>query len=266
MIKVGDRFESNRGQWMTVVDVKNHDNILIEFEDEHKYRRWITSNQVKGKGNVKNPFFPLLFGVGYFGVGTYKSKAGSAHVGFSSLPAYSAWANMLSRCYDKNYIDPELYKNSAVAKEWHNFQVFAEWYESELKFVGWEGRINTDKDIMGDGSKYSSGTCCLVPVRINSSIRQTLNGKYLPGVRKSGQNFRVVPGYSTSNASFSSELDAHMSFVDSKANRVIEIANEYKDKIKPTVYETLCTKDFRYKFSPYFENTQSILNSKSDYP
>ena len=58
MIKVGDRFESNRGQWMTVVEVVNQHKILIEFEDTHKHRKWIGSSQVRGRGSVKNPFFP----------------------------------------------------------------------------------------------------------------------------------------------------------------------------------------------------------------
>jgi hypothetical protein len=256
MIKVGDRFESNKGQWMVVLEVVNQDKILIEFEDEHKHRKWIDSSQVKDRGNVKNPFFPLLFGVGYYGVGKYKSTNGPKRLGHKNLPAYSAWINMLSRCYDKNYIDPHLYKNSTVHEEWYNFQVFAEWYHSELNNVGWEGRINTDKDILGDGSIYSSKTCCLVPVKINSAVRQAAGGKYLPGVRKAGENFRVFPGYDTSNVRFKTELDAHMAFVESKSKKIVEVANEYKEQIKPVVYETLCTKDFRYKFSPYFENTK----------
>ena len=255
MIKVGDRFKSNRGSECVVVEYKNYDNITIEFCDEYKHRITLCGDTLK-KRQFKNPYYPLLFDVGYIGVGIHKAKEGSSNMGFTSLPAYSAWTNMLSRCYDKNYIAPELYKNSVVSENWHNFQVFAEWYHSELNNVGWEGRINTDKDILGDGSIYSSKTCCLVPVKINSAVRQAGNGKYLPGVIKAGQNFRVSPGYDTSKILFTSELDAHMIFVESKSKRIIEIANEYKDKIKPIVYETLCTKDFRYKFSPYFENTQ----------
>lgn len=234
----------------------NSNNVTIEFCDDYMHRLTTKAIHIIN-GQIKNPYYPRIFGVGYFGNGKHRSKEGATAAGFSNSASYSAWTNMLSRCYDKNYIAPHLYENSTVCEEWYNFQVFAEWYTTELNYVGWEGRINTDKDIIGDGSRYSPETCCLVPVQINSSVVQTRNGKFLPGVYKSGGNFRVVPGYSTSNISFSSELDAHMSFVGSKANRVIEIANEYKDKIKPIVYETLCTKDFRYKFSPYFKNTQS---------
>lgn len=255
MIKVGDRFKTHLGDECVVVNYLNYDNITVEFCDKYEHKLIVKGCTLKN-GLFKNPFAPRLFNVGYHGVGKHKSTNGSKRLGHKNLPAYSAWTNMLSRCYDKNYIDPELYENSVVISDWHNFQVFAEWYTSELNYVGWEGRINTDKDVIGNGTIYSPDTCCLVPSKVNTSITKSSGGKYLQGVLKSGENFRVIPGHDISNLKFKTELDAHIAFVESKSKKVIEIANEYKDKIKPIVYETLCTKDFRYKFSPYFENTQ----------
>lgn len=245
---------------MTVVEVKNQDNILIEFEDNHRHRKWIDSVQVKGKGDVKNPFFPLLFGVGYFGVGPHKSKTGSSSKGFANLSAYSNWTNMLSRCYDKNYIGPHLYEDCVVHKDWHCFQTFVEWYYNEISYCNFKGRCSLDKDILGDGTLYSAQTCCIVPHVINIVIKNSNGGEYLPGILRSTNGlFRVIPGYSCSDLRFNDEKTAHMAFVEAKAEKIKSLANEYREFLLPNVYETLMTKNFRYKFSPFFEKPENRI-------
>ena len=95
MIKVGDRFENTKGGPCVVVEYTNRENFKIQFEDEHKHIARVTATQLKNDW-IKNPYKPLLFNVGYFGVGIHKAKEGSSSDGFVRLPAYSAWANMLS--------------------------------------------------------------------------------------------------------------------------------------------------------------------------
>ena len=253
MIKVGDRFENTRGSEYVVVEYLNYEKITVEFCDEHKYRVIKGGDCVKS-GNIKNPYAPLLFGVGYHGVGPHKSKAGSTKKGFASLPAYSAWTNMLSRCYDKNYLDPHLYENSEVHPDWHCFQTFADWYYDKLKIAEWEGRKCLDKDILGDGTIYSPETCCLVPASINRSISKLHGGKYLPGVLKSSNGlYGVVPGYGFDKTNFETELEAHLAFLVAKQKKIIDLANKYKSWLNPRVYDMLCTKDFRFKFSPFYK-------------
>lgn len=259
MIKVGDKFENTRGSEYVVVEYLNYEKITVEFCDEHKYRVVKGGTCVKS-GNIKNPYQPLLFGVGYYGVGQYKAKTGSSKEGFARLPAYSAWCNMLSRCYDKNYIDPHLYENSIVHEDWHCFQTFAEWYYDEISYCNFKGRRPVDKDILGDGAIYSSQTCCVVPHIINSTIKEGKRGVCLNGVIRSTNGlFRVIPGYSCSDLRFNDEKSAHMAFVEAKSEKIKSLANEYKEFLRSHVYETLMTKDFRYKFSPFFEKPQNRI-------
>jgi hypothetical protein len=258
MIKVGDVFKTNKGEDCVVVEYVNYDNIIVEFCDEYKYNIKVKGCQLKN-GNIKNPYHPLLFGVGYYGVGLHKSKAGSSSKDFPNLPAYSAWCNMLSRCYDKNYIGPHLYENSTVHEDWHCFQTFAEWYYKELSDLKWNGKSYLDKDILGNGEMYSDKSCCLVSPAINTIIAQVHGGKFLPGVSQSTNGlFRVIPGYECSDERFTLENDAHMAFVEAKSQKIKALANEHKEFLRPHVYEALMTKDFRYKFSPFFEKSETL--------
>lgn len=258
MIKVGDRFKNTKGSEYVVVDYKNYENITVEFCDDNKYRTIKSADCVKA-GNIKNPFQPLLFGIGYFGVGPHKSKAGPAKQGYPNLPAYSSWVNMLSRCYDKNYISHHIYENTKVHVDWHCFQTFADWYSKQLLNARWPDRTCTDKDILGDGTVYSSYNCCLVPACINTAVTTSHGGIYLQGVIKSTNGlYRVISGYSCSDDRFSDEKTAHMAFVEAKSEKIKQLANEYKEFLRPDVYETLMTKDFRFKFSPFFRKRKIL--------
>ena len=52
---------------MKIVEYNNVLDIVIEFQDEHKYRVH-TSYQAFKKGKCKNPYFASVFGHGYLGV------------------------------------------------------------------------------------------------------------------------------------------------------------------------------------------------------
>ena len=252
-IKVGDRFTTNKGGDVVVVEYVQADKIIVEFTDSNKHRV-VTTKTVLLKGDIKNPFSPLLFGVGYMGVGRHKAKDGASRLGFKRIQSYSAWANMLSRCYDNNYTHPHLYKSTTVHDDWHCFQTYAEWYTEELYKTNLDGSVHVDKDILGNGSIYSPQTCSLVPAVINTLLAYKGGGKFLPGVRRSSNGlYRVMPGYDCSTIRFTSEKDAHLAFVQSKSQRIKDVANDYKDRLVENVYDTLMSKDFRYKFSPLFE-------------
>lgn len=81
---------------------------------------------------------------------------------------------------------------------------------------------------------------------------------YLQGVRRSTNGlYRVIPGYSCSDIRFNDEKSAHMAFVEGKVEKIKVTATEHKDLLRFDVYENLMTKDFRYKFSPFFEEPKS---------
>ena len=251
-IKVGDRFTTNKGCDVVVVEYVQADKIIVEFTDSNKHRV-VTTKTVLLKGDIKNPFVPLLFGVGYMGVGRHKAKDGASRLGFKRIQSYSAWANMLSRCYDPCYAHPERYTHVVVDKNWHNYQVFAEWYTDQLKNNKFDGQLCLDKDILSDEFVYSASTCCLIPHAINMVIKSSKGGKYMQGVGSSKKGFYVLPRCSSPDRLYETEKEAHLAYTEAKSNRIREVAIEYKDYLIPKVFSALMTRDFRYKFSPLFK-------------
>lgn len=119
------------------------------------------------RGNIRDPLSRTCHGVGFIGIGSHKPSVNGAHT-----TEYTAWYNMLTRCYYDRYLEKfPTYKGCAVCDEWHNFQNFAEWFSNRHK----PGLV-LDKDILIDGNKtYSPSTCRLVLVIENNEKAQSKN-------------------------------------------------------------------------------------------
>lgn len=197
---------------------------------------------------VKDPLFPQVLGVGYFGVGPYKNKLGSAHKGFTSTPEYNAWQNMLQRCYYDKYIcrvdGVKTYDNIEVDSIWHNFQNFAEWYIPRRKMFDEYGikRPSLDKDILAIKDKpkvYSPDTCCLVPMEINGALIGI--DKDVGGILKSNNGYYLNQKGKrvTEYTEFIEEIIEIRKII--KQEQLIKLANKYQYVIEPRVYDKLCS-------------------------
>lgn len=252
-IKVGDTFQSTSCNTFTIIGVKNQENITIKFNDVQGYQV-VPSSQTIRNGRVKNPYFPRLFNKGYFGVGLYKARIVSSSVNSKSTDEYRAWVNMLSRCYDPNYITTKAghgcYSGVKVIDEWLNFQVFAEWYcvklaESQLKSP--ETKFVLDKDLLSPDVKiYSPETCCLIPEQLNialvnrlslnktrklSVMRKCKNGTYSVTISLN-KKLTTFSGYKTEKECF----DLYLSNKEKELNNSIE---KYKSSLDEKVYLAL---------------------------
>ena len=80
---------------------------------------------------------------------------------------YTAWRNMLTRCYDKKYLERNpSYIGTSVCNEWLSAATFKKWMEQQ----DWHGKC-LDKDIIVPGSKlYSPETCAFVLTATNSFV------------------------------------------------------------------------------------------------
>lgn len=199
------------------------------------------------KGKVKNPYHPFIWGVGFLGVGRYKSK-----VGGKSAKAYITWRNMLERAYSEEYhTKSPAYKDVTVCTEWHNFQNFAQWYNENWKeyMEGW----HIDKDILIKGNKvYSPETCCLVPNEINSFFvkGKSRRGCYLIGVSKNYGKFMVSCNFDKKIKNlgyFDSELEAFQVYKNFKENLAKKLANKWQEQITEDVYNVV----YNYKVEIY---------------
>jgi hypothetical protein len=195
-----------------------------------------------------NPYDKSVYGIGYLGVGKYKSK-----VNGKLTYTYNVWSNMLDRCYcekDKHKY-PAYYEICTVCREWLNFQTFAEWHERHLYNIPNE-RVEIDKDILIPNNKiYSPETCLIVPQSINLLFsRHTIEGRNLPvGIREQKFGKYVVTftykGITNYFGQIETLEDACNTYINCKKKFLIKAAEDYKQYISQQLYEALRNCDVR---------------------
>lgn len=93
------------------------------------------------------------------------------NIGKKLLPAYSAWLNMLRRCYDARHTSKyPTYLGCSVCEEWLMFSNFEKWYNENHR-----DSYDLDKDIIKRGNKvYCPEYCAYVPKQINYLLGKNL--------------------------------------------------------------------------------------------
>ena len=188
--RTGETNVSNEGCVMKIVEYNSTLDIVIEFQDEHKYRVH-TSYQAFKKGKCKNPFFASVYGHGYLGIDkegnvpkTKEFKDGK----YVTAWEYLKWKSMLQRCFDNKYKDRyPTYKDVTCCNRWLCFANFLEDLEILKQEYNWNDdiKLNLDKDVLNKNNKiYSLENCVLVPDWINSLFTKRDNdrGSYPVGV------------------------------------------------------------------------------------
>lgn len=232
--RVGEKFKTREGYEVEIIEYFNSENCTIIINDYYKtiFKNRCYSDIIKN--NIKNPYHPTIFDIGFIGVGNYSSK---------DKIVYSRWVGMLRRCYcEEHQKQNPTYKDVTVCTEWHNFQNFAEWFENNY-IKDW----HLDKDILVKGNKvYSSKTCCFVPQEINNLFltRSKNRGKnsigvhfivsknkFIASININGKNKRL--GY------FDTENEAFKCYKSHKEYYIQVMAEKFKSELKQKVYKKL---------------------------
>ncbi len=165
---VGQKFKTQNCGDVVVSQYNNNKSVIVTFIAtgtmlETKKEILIRSDRPR----LRDPLAKTVFGVGCIGVGEHK-----AHTKGADTKAFSIWRAMLRRCYYRGsqHHQPS-YEGGRVAKEWHNFQTFAEWFEENYPTDG--KRYQLDKDIITPGNKvYSPKACSFVTQQENLASRK----------------------------------------------------------------------------------------------
>lgn len=129
----------------------------IEFDEYNgvKFRKLVTSILIKRK-NIKNPYFPVVCGIGFTGSADVKSNRRE----------YDRWRNMINRCYNIEDIRYKSYGGNGVTvcQRWLSFERFL---EDIVRIEGYSeeniDNISLDKDTKVKGNKiYSPSTCVFI--------------------------------------------------------------------------------------------------------
>ena len=241
--RTGETNISNEGCVMKIVEYNNILDIIIEFQDEHKYRLPTRYGCFKS-GQCKNPFFPSVYGHGYLGVDKNGNVPKTKEFKDGKLCAtqeYQKWQNMLQRCFDNKLKDRyPTYKDVICCDRWLCFANFLEDFEILKNEYNWSAdeKLNLDKDTLYKGNKiYSLENCVLVPDYINFLFTKNdaKRGEYPIGVCYNKQckkykaqcningKFKGLGYYNTIEQAFSAYKIA-------KENEIKKIANECVSK------------------------------------
>ena len=230
---------NNNGERMTIVRYGNCDDIDIQFDDGTivEHRRYYDFEI----GRVKNPMTPSLFGVGFIGKGRFKSVDENG----KETKCHKTWVHMMERCYDPKFQEKNpSYKGCKVCEEWHNFQVFAEWYYEHFYEI--EGqRMDLDKDILHKGNKmYSPDTCVFTPQFINSLFTKCdkVRGDFPIGVSKENDKFKAYLTKDNKQINlgyYTTPEEAFQAYKQAKEQFIKEVAEKYKLQIPHELYEAL---------------------------
>lgn len=226
---IGESKHNNQGSLMKIIKYIDNRNIVVEFQDEYKFRVHNNYGNFK-RGSIKNPFHPSIYGVGITGNKYPRS------INCKMTKEYDTWIHILQRCFDNNLKEKQpSYKDKECCEEWLNYENFYEWLHSQPNFDKWYNgkRWAIDKDILVKGNKvYSPDTCCLIPQNINCLFlkREAERGVYPIGVcyKKDGflasyhnpfTNKKEEIGY------YSTPKKAFAAYKDYKENLIKKIAN-----------------------------------------
>ena len=243
--RLGETRLNKQGTMMKIVRYGSYDDIDIEFMDEFHY---IKKHQLYTNfktGGVKNPYDRTICGVGYIGVGKYKTGTNTKHT-----EEYQNWTCMIRRCYDEKLKErySAYYGDCEVCEEWHNFQNFARWWNENIYRVGTE-RMHLDKDILFDGNRmYSPNTCLISPQRINMMFMKKPNKYNLPNGILPIANGRYSARYSGNHIGNFDTLELAVQAHDIEKKKALkELAEEYKEEIPDKLYKALINWQPNYK-------------------
>lgn len=220
---------------MKIIEYRKHDDIDVEFLDEYHYIKTNTTYNNFKRGQVKNPYDKSLFGVGYIGEGTHKTRINQK----LKSPDYEVWMSMINRCYRDSEMYPSYYGISTTCEEWKCYQRFADWYEENWYPV--ECRLHLDKDILIPGNKeYAPDKCILVPQRINMMFTNLPNKNGLPnGIRFTDTNRYGANYNGKSLGTYDTLEEAYEKYAEKKEEIIKQVADEYKNIIPRKVYDAL---------------------------
>jgi hypothetical protein len=165
------RFTNKSGQSGFVLKYVNKNEVYFQFDSG--YVGCFQIGNIKN-GKFKDKLHPSVHGVGFAGDGEHKPSYKG-----KDTRAYKTWNHMLERCYDHKCQEKHpAYKGCSVAKEWHNFQVFAEWFEENYPNDG--GTYQLDKDALVKGNRvYGPNTCCFLTPQKNTEVSLARNYRFI---------------------------------------------------------------------------------------
>ncbi len=230
---VGDKFTTATGRDVVIIDSPEYSRSTLLWLDGTGYTRTVWNDEFR-TGKLKSPYDKSVHGVGFLGEGPYQ-----IHVGGEKTREFTIFSGMFERCYSSGaVINKPTYSDCYVRDDWHDFQAFAGWCNSQPEFK-YEG-YNLDKDLLVQGNKiYGPETCTFIPARINQLINVArVSGSWSEIKQKWGFQYRDENGKATTKH-FKNREQGFEWYKTNKERTVKRVADEYEKVIDKAAYEAL---------------------------
>lgn len=247
--RTGEEKLNNFASKMVIKEYRKYSDIDVYFPEYNWTFKHAQYSSFK-KGEIKCPYEPRLFGVGYLGEGKYiTTENGKLH------KYYYIWRNMLQRCYDPKYQkEKPTYKGCKVEEHLLNFQNMCEWLDENYYEIPGE-TMCLDKDILCKGNKvYSRETCIFVPERINLLFVKSDNarGNNPIGVTpRSSGNYQVFCNNGCGKmdylGTYSTKEEAFQVYKQYKEKVIKEVIDSYEGRIPEPHYSRLRKAMYNYE-------------------
>ena len=247
--RTGEERFNKFGSKIVIKEYRGSLDIDVYFPEYDWVAKHINYNNFK-KGEVKCPYEPRVYGVGYLGEGKYTATENG-----KLTDEYRIYFDMLRRCYDtKLHEKHSTYKDCEVEEYLLNFQHMGKWINENYYEIPGE-IICLDKDILCKGNKvYSRKTCIFVPQRINTLFTKSnkRRGKNPIGITlNSSDNYQVRcnNGYGKIIylGSYTTKEEAFRIYKSYKEKIIKKVIDEYKGKIPEPHYSRLKEAIYNYK-------------------
>ena len=247
--KTGEIGHNTFGSKMVIKEYRKYSDIDIYFPEYNWTFKHVQYNKFKN-GNIKCPYEPRYYGVGYLGEGKYITTENG-----KLKREFVIWYSMLKRCYDPKVREKRpTYKGCKVEDYLLNFQHMGEWIDENYYEVPGE-RMHLDKDILHKGNKvYSRETCIFVPQRINNLFtkRDNARGDSPIGVYPLPLgNYKAYckNGYGKLDylGTYNSEEEAFQVYKNYKEKVIKEVIDSYEGIIPEPFYSKLRMAMYNYK-------------------
>ena len=241
------------GDKMKIIEYNTYDDIIVKFLDGNNcevHTQYVNFQ----KGIVKN-YNKIVYGKhGYLGQGPYTSEHRDENGKRILHNEYAIWKGIHERVGNFDGKHPS-YIDVTVNEIWWCYQNFAEWY-NEHRYDTGDDFLCIDKDLLIPGNReYAPDKCCLIPNSINEIFRNYKNYKRtddgLPiGIHRRTDSksirYRSEGIYLDEwgnkckiRKTFTNVLEAFIFYKEYKELYIQQLANKYKDKLDPKVYDIL---------------------------
>lgn len=222
--RAGERNISNFGSEMVIIEYRMNRDIDVYFPQYNWTAKNKTYQNFK-KGNIKCPYEPSVFEMGYLGEGKYETIENG-----KNTRVYDTWHGMIERCYSKKCHEKHpTYIGCKVCDEWLNFQNFAKWYDNNYYEVKDE-KMCLDKDILLKHNKiYSPNTCIFVPHTINMLFTKRQNDRGKSVIGTSPHQGKYVVNCCLINPETGESKNEYLGIYDIQ-EKAFEVYKYYKEK------------------------------------